>query len=257
MNSSCGIAAEGASLALLNKKVQEIRRVLSQDQNQLLDITEKLHQKLSDLGISCPSYSEASLKAIIHFSDSQKIQKLIKDFSDLIVLMSEVTPDPAEIDHVTEVFCLQKALKKNKMKAEDDFWDNYAEGDVVEVYGSDMIQRYRTFNFFRTTGYSLLDLAINEWYVLWERPKVYFDQLLQIGTEILQGARKASTVEVPAHVVNEVYNSGCTVPFKPASLMVKFKYIAPLFEESGNEIIGFVVTCTCEPLVKDPEADVT
>jgi hypothetical protein len=148
---------------------------------------------------------------------------------------------------------VEKALQQFCFKMKDHTWDATAQEQIVEVYTVDGIQLYRSLSFFRTCGYSLLDLCVNEWYVLWERPQKVLQEMHLVLSSLLAGRKKDSTLDIPPHLVMETYDDGCTQPFLPRAIFVTMKHLYPLFN-AQDQICGYVLTSTAKVVSEGPES---
>ena len=124
-----------------------------------------------------------------------------------------------------------------------EFSTYFQDGDLVELYDlSSMKQIYRNMAFFKNCSYSIVDLAVYEWFRLWERP---------------------SRVEkLTFEKINAMISCGHPVPFEmepfylketmfpnEKSLLITLEYLIPTFDTSGD-IVGFIVTCRCQDTSK-------
>ncbi len=136
---------------------------------------------------------------------------------------------------------IYQALNFFKLNLKDEqFWKEVDFTDTVEIYDVNGYQVFRTFNFFDTTGYSLMDILTNEWYVLWERPKYVMSGMLEQAADVLSGKRGFSKMNLPPHIVKEVYSGTDALDFIPRSLMVEFGHVCPLYKDDGR-IDGFIL----------------
>jgi hypothetical protein len=145
------------------------------------------------------------------------------------------------LENVDEKILVDKALGYFNFNLKNHDWDNTSHDEIIEIYNLEGIQLYRSLNFFQTCGYSLLDLCVNEWFVLWERPRAVVEKISKTIEGLITGQKTNPTVEIPPHLIRETYDDGTTQPFCPRAAVVEFKNIYPAYGNSG-EIIGFVVT---------------
>lgn len=228
---------------------------MTSSQRNLVGKIEALHPLLKKLGYNCIPYSKDSLTKLPAV-DERKIDGFAAHFHAFQEILGEIAPDISDEDHNLEISYLKRALSHFGMRVEDEFWKVLEKNDVIEVYGCDMIQRYRSLNFFRNTGYSLLDLVVNEWYVLWDRPSKVLEKLMTVGTEVLEGRQGLTKLDIRPHIVKEILDTGSTQPFEPFCLSVEFKYIIPVYKSVGNEVAGCIITSSCEILSTGRNTDV-
>jgi hypothetical protein len=125
---------------------------------------------------------------------------------------------------------------------------------VIEIYGHDMIQLYRSLTFFQYCGYSLLDISVFEWYVLWERPRMVVDKMIDYAKVYLTTKHPTAKFDVPRHVLRETMDTGLTSPFNVRACIVDFKNIASLSKGLSPEPGGFICTATGEIIAEGSDA---
>lgn len=123
-----------------------------------------------------------------------------------------------------------------------DFWKVLTEDHLIELYNQDMIQIYRSVNFLDLSSYSILDLMTNEWYVLWDRPKVVTDRLLKIAERFSSTYVAVQEFPIERHLLREVLDTGLTEPFVPRATLVDFKHIGTLTSTTYGSPQGFICT---------------
>lgn len=219
-------------------KVQELEQNLSL----ALSKAEEVHKLLLKSGTNCKLASPDSLKKFSSANGFETLQKVILNFSTLQEVMEELDPDTFEETYDFEIAAAQSALSKFGFRLDPEFWNLLDKDDVIEIYGSDMIQKYRSLNFYNKTSYSLLDLVLNEWYVLWERPTYVLNDLLTSANKIVEGQTEKLNLNMEPHLVKEIFNCGNTEPFEPRVLAVKFKYAMPLYKSVGKEVAGLIIS---------------
>jgi hypothetical protein len=143
----------------------------------------------------------------------------------------------------------KKALAHFRLNLQDSNWASISDGEIIEIYNSTGVQLYRSMNFFEICGYSLLDLCVNKWFELWERPTSTLQKMNETVHGVLTGAKKDFRAFVAPHVVRENYDDGTTQPFTPRTTLVSFQNIFPLFSpDLPGLVAGFLVTSKGEPI---------
>jgi hypothetical protein len=127
-----------------------------------------------------------------------------------------------------EINFAKTALKHYGLHINEDFWKTVQDDHVIEIYGEDGIQKYRSINFFKFCGYSLLDMSLNEWYVLWERSKKIIEGMEKDVVNTMSNVLPVHKMTVPRHLLREVLDTGDTVNFTPKACIVDFQYIGAL-----------------------------
>jgi hypothetical protein len=214
-------------------------------QTKVLQHIEKTYKLLLAHDIVCKPFSVTALQKLLRVTEPEKLKSMTENFASTVELLEEIIPTEDEEPYEKEITALKNSLSKLRLRVDNEFWTHLQKGDVIEVYGEDMVQRHRSFNFYQKTSYSLLDLTVHEWYLLWERSEKVLKELLPLTAEIMSGKGTPGPCHLPPHLVREVFNSGVTEPFEPQVLAVNFKYIFPLYRSVSSKVEGFVITSTC------------
>lgn len=204
---------------------------------------EKLAAAVRQRKFPCWAYSNKALAKLseVPLETKEKLNKQIKNILLIMDTSPEIVNDPNSPIH-PELGLIKEALKICQMRVRDDFWDNLNKDDVVEIYTMENIQLFRTFNFFNISSYSLLDLLINEWYLLWERPSNVIQSFMALYQDLVEGRiTKTMKVNVPMHLLKEIYNDSNQENFKPTSVLVKPGVVSPLYDDQDN-LKGFIFT---------------
>lgn len=223
-----------------------------------LDITHHIdhaHGLLLKSGYPTRAYTKSAVETLLSFNQEKQLQ-VLENAKKLIGVLNSFEDFQPEIENevVNEVALTKRALSAFGLHVTDDTWEDKAKDCIIEIYSHQGVQLHRSMNFFKTCGYSLLDLCVNEWYVLWERPSKVMEQLNEIVGQVMTGSYRASTeMAVRPHIVRETYDDGTTQPFLPRSIVVQFRDMFPTFNAHG-EISGFVVTSEARVLNVGDEA---
>ncbi|MGE0633992.1 MAG: hypothetical protein AB7O96_16375 [Pseudobdellovibrionaceae bacterium] len=154
-----------------------------------------------------------------------------------------------------EVKFLRRALDFYGLRMSSEFWASLDKDSLIELYGENMIQLYRSLNFFKYSGYSLLDLSVHEWYVLWERPKRVIDDMNAHVNIVMREYVSIKKFETPRHILRETYNTGQTEPFVPRAIFVDFKNIGSLEDANAPGVVkGLVVTSKAQIAAEGADA---
>lgn len=192
-------------------------------------------------GYKCRAYSPKALVKLRTIADEQK-QLLAKQIKHILYIVSYTPEVEIPVGEHSERRYVEQALKMYELDVEDGFWKKLGNDDVIEVYSTENIQLFRTFNFFKISSYSLLDLLTNEWYHLWERPSFVMETIIESVNEIVQGRMKATTpVTFARHIVKEIYNDD-SIDFDCSSVLVEPGVMCPLYAKGTKEVKGFLFT---------------
>lgn len=142
----------------------------------------------------------------------------------------------------------REVLQSLRMKISNNFWNTIQADEVIEIYRPDGFQLFRSFNIFKTTGYSLLDLSFYTWKELWKRSSSSSGQIEQAISLIISGQTEIFSFNHQEDILKEVLNSTLTEPFYPRVLKVKLGHMVACRDISTNAITGFAVTTLTEVL---------
>lgn len=228
---------------------------LDEYDKQILQIIEFISRQVSTYGYSVLPYSQGSLGKLSSFDQAKKIRALeqLEKLGKLLNSSFESAAVPMPIvDPVhSEKNLVDKALSFYNFQLKNDFWKTVEPHDIIEIYNDEGIQLFRTFNFFETSGYSLTDLLVNEWYVLWERPKYILQEIFKYSHGILTGEMSDVTkMTIPKHLVKEIYKGHDDMQFFTArSTLVEFSHICPLYDKENktDRVVGIIVSSKATP----------
>lgn len=208
--------------------------------NELIRLLTNTEELLRNQGIQVKPSNNALISSL-PLDVVERASGVLKGIYDSYVSSSSSDEvKPAEL----EKLFLKRALDRFGFYIEDSFWDIVEDGDLIEVYSSNMTQLYRSRSFFEITGYSLLDLTANEWYNLFERPASIQKMMMDVVTGVLaQPSNRPSRIDIPTHLMKERCDVGFVEPPISRAVEVQFKYIMPLKRHPLKPADGFIVTC--------------
>jgi hypothetical protein len=169
--------------------------------------------------------------------------KIHRDFTFLEKLISE-----PEIENLSETQIARQVMKYTNLRVSDSFWNQVDSDDVIEIYRDDGVQIFRSFNMFKTTGYSLLDLDLYAWDELWERSSYRIAALQSTVSDVLAGKIEHHRFQDEGEIIKEVLNTSFTEPFQPRILSTRVQQLTACRDTFTNEIRGFAVTTTSKVL---------
>jgi hypothetical protein len=237
----------------MNSNVALDTQFTSLESSLIFDL-EKLAETIGQRGFKCRPHSPKSLINLRHLPINKK-QILAKQIKNMLFIVS-YTPDiqVPEGDHLERRY-VEQALKMYDLECESDYWTHLEKDDVIEVYSTEDIQLFRTFNFFKISSYSLLDLLTNEWYHLWERPSYVLDVIVNAVGGIVNGTiQKTTSVKAARHIVKEIYNDN-SIDFKCSSVLVEPTVICPLYAKGTKDVKGFIFTLRGKVIGYDGESN--
>lgn len=221
----------------------------------LLNDLERLAQIIRKHGYNCRAHSPKSLVNLktLPVEKKQFLQRQVNAVLN-IILYTPAQPEIPLNEHPERSY-VEQALKMYDLETDGDFWDKLQKDDVIEVYSSENIQLFRTFNFFKISSYSLLDLLTNEWYHLWERPTFVLEALFQAYTDTMAGKYpKARQLDVARHILKEIYHDD-SINFKTSSILVEPGIGCPLYEKGTRNVRGFLFSLRGQVMGYDSEAN--
>ncbi len=127
-------------------------------------------------------------------------------------------------------------LRHLGLRPSSDLFERLQTDDVIEVYGSDLIQIYRNLRFLELCTYPLDQIFSCAWPDLFQRPSEFTESVLKDIGQILGGkVRHTIDLDSREHVVQE------TCSEERRKFGVRHGIMSPLFGRSGA-IEGFVAT---------------
>lgn len=148
-----------------------------------------------------------------------------------------------------EFFMLNEYLKIANLSMSDEVMDEIAKRDdnIIEIYGFDYAQLFRSASFLKFRTYTLATLMTKSNFELYEREDEHVPAIqAQIG-EALQH-RKLIKFDVPAHKVWEKAEGART----DYHWMMKLGICAPVMATGSSEPTAFVVTHNTIQVFKSP-----
>lgn len=213
----------------------------------LLGCLQRFADILHIYGYEVPVASKAAIAKLPDVPDDKKMQ-IIRQYDFFLNWIAPEKKSGKPPVSGNEITWAKKALQFYGLSVSDDFWATVTNDQIIEIYSDDMTQIYRSISFFTKTGYSLADLALFEWWVLWKRPNAVIEKQTAEVTEILNKNISLMPTQIPPHVVLEVMNSGETDEFEPSAISVKYHNLGSITKL--GRAAGFIVTTSCDVLVQ-------
>jgi hypothetical protein len=211
---------------------------------------------LERYGLNVRVCNTASLAKLLETPDVKKEQ--IRSHFEL--WNSWVRPESSgtkeiKLDTDKEKSFLKRALEHYGVWIYDDFWKTIDSNQVIELYGSDMVQLYRNLRFFHFCGYSLLEISVFEWYTLWERPSAVQQEMMAAAETAMKEPTPVMPYHVPRHVLRDRGSSNqMTDDFVPHACLVDFKYIGSIMKSVEPKPVGAIATAVGELIASGEEA---
>ncbi len=211
----------------------------------VMETVESLARYISNYGYPCRAFTPESLQKFTAFPEAKK-REILAQLNTLIhvIVQNQVDNPIVDPNDHPEKGLIQKTLDFYGFEFRDDFWSVVDKEEIVEIYNQEEIQIFRTFNFFKTCAYSLMELLTNEWFVLWERPSIVIEKMFEISRACLNGEKTGihSMNVVPRHILKEIYNPGHQENPISRSVLLDFGHICPIYRSGTSVIAGIAVT---------------
>lgn len=143
------------------------------------------------------------------------------------VLEAHLVAERSGLDFDDSTHLLKVALKVLGFSVDPVFYKMIDRNDILEVYDSDHVQVFRSFNFFRVCNYNLDDVLAYQWFDLYERDPSVTENLLECVRTHLNGSAHISTLPATEHLLKERFSEA------QAAFIVKMKKVATIY--SGPE----------------------
>lgn len=217
----------------------------------IVEALEKLAITGSAFGYPIKAYSRDSLERLIVLPTEKKegLLSLVNQTVQILHAGLEIEKNDPSPNYPERRFVEQALSTYGYYVKDEDLWNTLEKDEFVEVYNSENIQVFRTFNFFKTSSYSLLDLLINEWFSLWERPSGTLTHMFNTVEGIFSGQIKGiAPVAIPEHIINEIFNAEDHDSFISRSSLCKFGIICAIYNKSDDKIGGLLVSARVKPV---------
>lgn len=227
------------------------------DNAELLGTLKTFSDLLKSCGIERAVSSPDSLMALSQLTAARKKEIQIGfqlNINFCLPVLKAAEGTAFHVSHETEKECLKNVLDYHDFEVSDEFWKTLDNDQVIEIYGQDMKQVYRGLNFYKYTGYSLLDVSVFEWFVLWERPKMVVQMMMEQSQNVLEHDLKCFKFQIPRHVLRETKDTGLNADFVPRACMLEFQHCGVVKNSKDPLKKGFICTSLGEIIAEGEEA---
>lgn len=208
-------------------------------------------------GYPVKPYTQKSLSILATFSTEKKenLFKKLQTTVNIVMAGTEIEKNNPSSDYGDRRLVEMAIDFYGYDLKDEEFWKTIRRDEFIEIYNAENIQIFRTFNFFKTSSYSILDLLINEWYQLWERPKGTLDNMFQVVSDLFSGKIQGITpVNVREHLITEIFNGEDQENFLSRSSLILFGVICPIYNKSDGQIGGLLVSAQVKPVATGEQA---
>lgn len=222
----------------------------------VLDALSAFAKTLLKYGISTRVCTPASLARLSTWTPSQK-EELAGNFelwrSWIEAEVAEASVTTLEITAQRQKDLARRALDHYGLRVDESFWATVDKDDLIEIYGTNMVQLYRSFNFFKYCGFSLLEVSVFEWYNLWERPTIVYREMMRMAEEAMNKGVKLASYKVPRHILREKISGHPVEDEKRMACLVDFKFIASVYRDGEDLPAGAIVSSGGEIIARGGE----
>lgn len=117
-----------------------------------------------------------------------------------------------------------------------DIMDKIRDDDLVEIYDSHFVQRFRNLLFFELCSYSVAEILIFDWPSLYRRPAEVTDELVEKFRQSFQESAKTKAFDSPPHLMWEVFSE------EKRKFMIYDKYHSPIWMKGVSRPWGAIAT---------------
>ena len=211
----------------------------------------KLKQELTKRKSPAADPATASIEMFANLPLAMQTQ-IMSNISTYIQILSEnLEPEIDRSPGTREVARLKWALSQFGLKAtNNDVFDIVATDDVIELYNLQGIQLYRNMRFFKVCSYNLLDLSVNSWETLYDKPTHVLEATQKIIQRMFSSGDRPISYDIPTYLQKEKYQFVKSL----RTLQVTPKYIVPLFDYSSGEPAGAFSTYSAEVIAEGEQS---
>jgi hypothetical protein len=195
--------------------------------------------------------ANASVEAFAKMS-VEKQQAILSNISTYIrILSQEIAPELDRSPRVREIARLKWALHQFGLRAaNNDVFNNITLDDVIELYNLQGIQLYRNMRFFKVCSYNLLDLSVNSWENLYDKPTHVIDATQRVIEKLFTSGDQAIPYNIGTYLQKEKYDFARSLK----TLQVTPRYIVPLFDLRSGEPAGAFSTYSAEVIAEGDQS---
>ena len=219
---------------------------------EIIATTDSIHGMLVLAGRPVRAYTARGVEKLIALDDAARCE-ILTNLKNWESILSAAALEMS-LDNVNEVALAEKAMKHFRFHLRGHDWSEFGDDEMIEIYNNEGVQLYRSLNFFSICGYSLLDLCVNKWFELWERPTSTLDAMNKLVISVITSAKKDTCAGIAPHLVRETYDDGTTQPFVPRATLAIFNKIFPVYSPGSNDVAGIIITSTGKPISIGAEA---
>ncbi len=218
-------------------------------------LLQDLSSELSNRGMMVRPFSTQSIYAYANLDEARK-NKINQTLTGVLALCAAVPfPEQTPANEHPEKESVLKAIDHFGVELRHDIWAHLQPDEIIEVYDENDIQVLRTFNFFKTSSYSLLDLLTNEWFHLWERPTSVLEFMMARAKDLHTIVDGIEPCKIPRHVLKEIFDDKENDFSSRKSVLIEFNILCPLYRPGLPIRSGYVITSKAKVLDQGQAVD--
>lgn len=188
-------------------------------------------QGLLSLGLPAPAASRGVWELFRALPTSRQ-QAILADLSYSCEVLRETKPSSEFLNRGKELEFLRRYMRRNGLRSSyQDIESLIEEGDIIEIYDSTNLQVYRSWSLFKIISYSVADLLVHPFDVLYDRPSWVLRGIQNaIVAHVAPGMPliNFADFEVPPYLLNESFDG------HNHAFMMTQKYLVALVDENGQ-----------------------
>jgi hypothetical protein len=214
-----------------------------------VDVFRLLSKHLETAAISVRPFSEGSLK-LFETMPREKQAAILEHFKNYMDIISseQVHPDRTKLTTLQERSLVRRSLSHFGLSHTTGSEETVESGYLIEVYNNQNVQLYRNLEFFRHSGYSLMDVVTTEWFKLYQRPQRVTEDLLESAKQVFIHNQPVFP-KVPIHILREVYSKS------RRAFLMDVKSIFPLVDVKTGQCTAILTKIKAELIAEGSDYD--
>lgn len=199
----------------------------------------ELKRNLISLGLPAIDPATVSVEAFAKASVSDQT-RILSNLSTYIKILSQsFDPEIQKDPRSHEIARLKWALECLGMRVRrGDVYDVVSPDQVIEIYNLAGIQLYRNMLFFKMCSYNLLDLSVNSWAELFDKPKTVIDATFGVIASLQASGGEPVEYGIPPFLQKEKFDYANSLK----TLKVTPKHMVPLYDKVTGQLAAAIST---------------
>lgn len=173
-----------------------------------------------------------------------KQQEILSNISTYVRILAQAfEPEIERNNNLHEIARLRWALHCFGLKAKkQDVFNIVAPDDVIEVYNLQGVQLYRNVGFFKVCSYNLLDLSVQPWDMLYDKPTHVIEATHNVIHRLFDSGDDPIPYGIGTYLQKEKFEFADSLK----TLKVTPKFIVPLYDINDGRPSGAFSTYSAE-----------